>query len=61
MLYWHGYSIDKAVENMPNFCPLKGNDDSCVLICYDVMIEKLYHALISTSEWDFELGRELAN
>lgn len=23
MLYWHGYSIDKAVENMPHFCPLK--------------------------------------
>lgn len=24
MLYWHGYCIDKALENMPNFCPLKG-------------------------------------
>ena len=24
MLYWHGYCIDKALEHMPNFCPLKG-------------------------------------
>ena len=24
MLFWYEYNIDKALENMPNFCPLKG-------------------------------------
>ena len=28
MLYWYEYNIDKAVENMPNFCPLKGKSYS---------------------------------
>ena len=24
LLYWHKYNIEKAVEDLPNFCPLQG-------------------------------------
>lgn len=32
MLLWHKYSIDKALEDLPNFCPLKG---TCMMSCVE--------------------------
>ena len=26
LLFWHKYSIEKAVEDLPNFCPLQGTE-----------------------------------
>jgi len=26
LLFWHKYSIERAVEDLPNFCPLQGTE-----------------------------------
>ena len=35
LLYWHKYNIEKAVEDLPNFCPVQG---VCVCVCVCVCV-----------------------
>ena len=62
MLYWHKYDIEKAVEDLANFCPVQGVHVcmcACVCVCACVRVCVCVCVMIDdlsslTEEWSME-------